>query len=173
MIKNTTLYFDMDGVLDNFKKAATELGIKFNGYQFADEASAWDKIHSKGYKFWSELEWIDGSCELFSYACQMFQKVEVLSAKSTDESCVVGKMIWCRQLKKIASYYGTKFKVNLVLNHEKVNYAISADGTKNILIDDYEENIKNWEGYGILFENAKQAKIELLKLSENLCHRIP
>lgn len=168
MIKNTTLYFDMDGVLDNFRKAASELGIKFNGYQFVNETEAWKKIHSKGYKFWSELDWIEGSCELFHCACQIFQKVEVLSARSLDESSLVGKLIWCRQLEKIAKCYGTKFKANIVFNEEKEKFAISQDGTKNILIDDFEENINKWRGYGILFKNAKQAKIELLKISKEL-----
>lgn len=167
MIKDRTLYFDMDGVLDNFKKGSEKLGIKFNGYHFIDKEKAWEKIHKLGSSFWSELEWIEGSLELFIYACQMFKNVEILSVCPDKESAIVGKRNWCKQLEKIAETYGTNFKVNIIFTHEKEKFS----NGKNILIDDYEENIKKWNGPNILFKNAKQSKIDLFNITEELCRK--
>lgn len=167
MIKDRIIYFDMDGVLDNFRKASNELGIKFNGYAFVDEEKAWEKIHKLGSNFWSNLEWIEGSYELFIYACQMFKHVEILSVSPNREASI-GKRNWCcKHLEKIAYLYGTNFKTNIIFSHEKEKFS----NGKNILIDDYEENIKKWNGPSILFKNAKQTKIELFKLTEELCRK--
>lgn len=166
MIKDRILYFDMDGVLDNFKKGSEKLGIKFNGYYFVDKEKAWEKINKLGSTFWYELEWIEGSLELFMYACQIFKNVEILSV-GLNESAILGKRKWCKQLEKVAELYGTNFKINIISNNEKEKFS----NGKNILIDDYEENIKKWNGPKILFKNAKQAKIDLFNMSEELCRK--
>lgn len=169
-IKNRIVFFDMDGVLVNFRKGAKELGIKFKGYSFINEEEAWAKIREKGYKFWTNLEWMKGAKELFEYACSKFDRVEVLSARSMDASSVIGKRIWCKQLKEIAEKYNTKFKANIVWISQKSKF--SKNGKyKNILIDDYKLNLDNWNGDSILFKSAKQAKIELIRLEESYVKR--
>ena len=164
MIKDRILYFDMDGVLSNFRKRAGELGIRFKGYLFEDEKKAWDKIQRLGSNFWSELEPIEGSFELFTYACQIFKRVEVLSV-GRDEASLNGKLIWCKQLQTIAQKYGTLFKPNIIFNNDKSKYSFNGE-TKNILIDDWEGC--KWNGDLILFKNAKQAKTELVKLTNSI-----
>jgi 5'(3')-deoxyribonucleotidase len=55
----------------------------------------------------------------------------------------------------------------IVFDHEKYKYAQQADGTPNILIDDWETNIRLWEangGIGILYKD-KDYKEALHKLS--------
>ena len=166
MIKDRTIYFDMDGVLTNFRKHANELGIKFNGYEFVDEEKAWNKIFSLGTKFWTDLEPIDGSLELFAYSCQMFKNVEVLSV-GKDEASLTGKHQWCGQLQEIAQRYGTNFKANIIFDNDKSKFSFT-NGKKNILIDDW-ENCK-WDGELILFKNAKQAKMDLIKITDSIIH---
>ena len=132
-IKNRIVFFDMDGVLVNFRKGAKELGIKFKGYSFINEEEAWAKIREKGYKFWTNLEWMKGAKELFEYACSKFDRVEVLSARSMDASSVIGKRIWCKQLKEIAEKYNTNSKLILFGFLKKANF-LKTENIKTFLL---------------------------------------
>ena len=58
---------------------------------------------------------------------------------------------------------------DIILTHNKSQYARKADGTPNILIDDFGKNIKGWEsagGIGIKYENNAPALT--LKKLENI-----
>lgn len=168
MVDDRIVYFDMDGVLVNFRKGASNIGIKFKGYDIVEPEISWKKISDLGIKFWSNLSWIKGSKELFELACTLFPKVEILSARSKDYSSVIGKLIWCEQLEKIAKEHKTKFKVNIVWQSQKKKFS-KTKGIKNLLIDDLEDNLLKWEGDSILFKNSEQAKTELMKYWRKIC----
>ena len=64
----------------------------------------------------------------------------------------------------------TKFKrskIHLVLRSQKQAYAKNRDGQPNVLIDDHQKNIMEWEakgGIGILHTNVGKSIAELKKL---------
>jgi hypothetical protein len=57
--------------------------------------------------------------------------------------------------------------VYLVAREEKQKFAVNADGTPNLLIDDYEKNIKEWVakgGIGVRHINSMNTISQLRKL---------
>ena len=154
------IYCDMDQVLCNFLKGAdSAVGGSF---VTADRKTRWNTITSMGKKFWENLEWMPGSKQMYSFISKY--DPYVLSAYSDKDATgsKTGKMNW---LKK-----NTKFKrskINLVLRDQKKKFAKDNDGNANILIDDYEKNIKEWEqagGIGVIYTNAPNTIRELKKL---------
>ena len=115
-----------------------------------------------GKKFWANLDWMIGGQQLYKFISRY--NPNVLSAYSDKDATgsKTGKMNW---LKK-----NTKFKrskINLVLRDQKKKFAKDNDGKANILIDDYEKNIKEWEqagGIGVIYTNAPNTIRELKKL---------
>ena len=154
------IYCDMDQVLCNFLKGADK--AVGGSFVTADRKTRWNTITSMGKKFWENLEWMPGSKQMYSFISKY--DPYVLSAYSDKDATgsKTGKMNW---LKK-----NTKFKrskINLVLRDQKKKFAKDNDGKANILIDDYEKNIKEWEqagGIGVIYTNAPNTIRELKKL---------
>ncbi len=150
----------MDQVLCNFLKGADD--AVGGSFVTADRKTRWNTITSMGKKFWENLEWMPGSKQMYSFISKY--DPYVLSAYSDKDATgsKTGKMNW---LKK-----NTKFKrskINLVLRDQKKKFAKDNDGKANILIDDYEKNIKEWEqagGIGVIYTNAPNTIRELKKL---------
>ena len=150
----------MDQVLCNFLKGADD--AVGGSFVTADRKTRWNTITSMGKKFWENLEWMPGSKQMYSFISKY--DPYVLSAYSDKDATgsKTGKMNW---LKK-----NTKFKrskINLVLRDQKKKFAKDNDGKANILIDDYEKNIKEWEqagGIGVLYTNAPNTIRELKRL---------
>ena len=150
----------MDQVLCNFLKGADD--AVGGSFVTADRKTRWNTITSMGKKFWENLEWMPGSKQMYSFISKY--DPYVLSAYSDKDATgsKTGKMNW---LKK-----NTKFKrskINLVLRDQKKKFAKDNDGKANILIDDYEKNIKEWEqagGIGVIYTNAPNTIRELKRL---------
>lgn len=61
-----------------------------------------------------------------------------------------------------AHFTGALAPKDMIFDHEKYKYARQADGTPNILIDDYPLNINRWKeagGIGLLYENGYAERI--------------
>ena len=148
------IYCDLDMVLVNFMKGADEaVGGSFVN---TDKEERWNIINqTKG--FWANLEWMPGAKRLY----QFIEKYDpyVLSAFSgRDPTSKVGKMKW---LAKHTNW--KRGKINLVMRSHKQKYA-TTNGKPNVLIDDYEKNIKEWEnkdGIGIHHTNVGKTIGEL------------
>ena len=150
-IKNEDLpeiYCDLDEVLVDFIGAAdAAVGGKFAK---SDKKIRWNIINQiKG--FWANLSWKPNAKRLHDFIIKY--DAHVLSAfTGRDPTSKVGKMKW---LKK-----NTEFKranIHLVLRSQKKSYAKTKEEKPNILIDDYDKNIKEWEaagGIGILHTNV-------------------
>ena len=62
-----------------------------------------------------------------------------------------GKLSWLKKFTKVK-----RSRINLVLREQKKKFAKDDNGNANLLIDDYEKNVQEWErsgGIGILHKN--------------------
>ena len=146
-IKNEDLpeiYCDLDEVLVDFLRAA-DAAVGGN-FAKADKETRWNIINqTKG--FWANLSWKPNAKRLHDFIIKY--DAHVLSAfTGRDPTSKVGKMKWVKK--------NTEFKranIHLVLRSQKKSYAKTKEEKPNVLIDDYDKNIKEWEaagGIGIL-----------------------
>jgi hypothetical protein len=78
-------------------------------------------------------------------------------------------MITCKpeKIEWIRKHLGSVEKILLVPREDKQQYAVSEDGRPNLLIDDYEKNIKEWVakgGVGVRHINSMNTISQLRKL---------
>ena len=109
--QRTRIYCDMDGVLADFMVAAK----KATGMTFKQSESEkhWDVIR-KTPKFWSDMPWMPGGRQLWSYIRR--HDPHILSAYSpSDPNCVPGKLKWLRRNVSMSNMN----KINLVRRREK------------------------------------------------------
>ena len=150
-IKNEDLpeiYCDLDEVLVDFIGAA-DAAVGGN-FAKADKETRWNIINqTKG--FWTNIGWKSNAKRLHDFI--MRYNPHVLSAYTgRDPTSKVGKMKWVKK--------NTEFKranIHLVLRSQKKSYAKTKEEKPNVLIDDYDKNIKEWEaagGIGILHTNV-------------------
>ena len=155
--KEYIIYSDMDGVLTDFDSHfyKSTNGIFPSAYEAkygTDEF--WRHIDNIGIKFWTEMPWMSDGKIYWDYIKKYNPKL--LSAPSHDKSSKIGKHVWVKN-----HLPGTK----LILSpaSQKQRYA----SPNIILIDDKEENIKQWRkarGIGILHTSAENTIEELKKL---------
>jgi 5'(3')-deoxyribonucleotidase len=154
------VYVDMDGVLaDMFGQVAQHHGVK----HWRDARKARRKQDSKIDKlakkpgFFKHLKPLPNAGKLINGVLKIAEDYNILSSPML--SCVDQssreKTEW---LQKHLKRHQPR---SIIFDHEKFKFAKQADGTPNILIDDYETNIKLWEangGIGILYEDTKCAQ---------------
>ena len=132
------IYCDMDMVLCDFIRGADKaIGEPFVQ---SDKETRWKKINNtKG--FWENLDWYPGGKRLYSFIAKY--DPHILSAYSRKEpNSRRGKLKWLAK--------NTDFKkrnILLVKRSQKQQYA-KTGGKPNVLIDDYDKNIKEWESKG-------------------------
>ena len=152
---NRIIYVDLDGVLADFEGHFQKIS-NLNADSVSDD-ELWKIIGGYGKaKFFSELPWMPGGRELWSFATQNFLQVKILSAlgKSDlqDKQTTEGKRMWLN--KNIPSL--REDDIILVQNkHKKKQYARGG----SIIIDDTEVVIQEWTrkgGIGILHKTATE-----------------
>ena len=150
------IYIDMDGVLaDFFGDVARHHGVK-NWRQARKQRrsinSKIDKIAKKP-GFFLHLPKLPNADRLIATVVQLAGRYSILSSPMliTVEQSSKEKTEWLEQHIK-------QQPRSIIYDHEKFKFARQADGTPNILIDDYDTNIKLWEangGIGILYNDEK------------------
>ncbi len=148
------IYFDMDGVLADFRGYLEKHNIAYVPHNTTDkeaDTNMWECI-KKVERFYYQLEPVPGAIELFQELNKKYH-CEILSAIPKPHWGLVGtaedKKAW------IAKYLGEKVPVNIVYREEKKNFAKDRNC---FLIDDLKKNIAEWNEYGgtgILFEGAE------------------
>lgn len=149
----------MDGVLVNFEKGYLDLtGIDLRG-KHIDGPRFWDPINRKGYDFWINLDWMPDGRLLWNSIKQY--NPTILSAPSSRPESRVAKYDWVhREL-------GENVEVILRSAKNKKEFA----SPTHILIDDREDNIKDWiesRGIGILHKSTIKTLSELNNLGLNI-----
>ena len=151
------IYCDLDEVLVDFRRGA-DAAVGGNFVKM-DKDERWNKVNqTKG--FWANLDWKPNAKRLHDFIIKY--NPHVLSAYTgRDPTSKVGKMKW---LKKNANF--KRGNIHLVLRSQKKDFA-TTNGKPNILIDDYDKNIREWEakgGIGIHHTDVGKTISELKRL---------
>ena len=151
------IYCDLDEVLVDFIGAAD--AAVGGSFAKADKETRWNAINQvKG--FWRNIDWKPNAKRLHDFIIKY--DAHVLSAfTGRDPTSKVGKMKW---LKKNTGF--KRGNIHLVLRSQKKDFA-TTDEKPNILIDDYDKNIREWEakgGIGIHHTDVGKTISELKRL---------
>ena len=151
------IYCDLDEVLVDFMRGAN--AAVGGDFVKMDKDERWNKVNqTKG--FWANLGWKPNAKRLHDFIIKY--NPHVLSAYTgRDPTSKIGKMKW---LKKNANF--KRANIHLVLRSQKKSYA-TTDEKPNILIDDYDKNIREWEakgGIGIHHTDVGKTISELKRL---------
>ena len=136
------IYVDMDGVLADFFGVWTKMvGVK-NWKEVKDVDSALDMIRAQK-DFWINLPLTSNASKLLNSIKKVKGNYTILSSPLPDDpNSEPQKREW---VKKMLSGFAPK---RVIITHNKSAYAKQPDGTPNILIDDYGDNIQKWESAG-------------------------
>jgi hypothetical protein len=164
---NPIFYCDLDGVNANFA-SGVELAMGYDPGTFENRkehgikmGSIW-KVIDNVYKipyFWRDLPKMPDCDDLWGYINKYNPMILTAPAKNNPR-CIPQKKEWCSQNLGVP-----EDRVICVPKERKKEWAISADGTRNLLIDDFEKNVIQWVesgGIGIIHTSA-QSTIEVLK----------
>jgi hypothetical protein len=155
------VYFDMDGVLDDFDKYGRRHFPDLLREPM-DQNVFWDTIEARcGTQFWILLEPIVQGLKLLEQVRSLDNTHVTLLTALPDyngsnpkirEDAIQGKLDW------VAKYIGYNIPIIMCRRPEKVNYV---NGRNTILIDDYEKTTKEWANAGgtaILFDKTQTAE---------------
>jgi len=153
-----TVYCDMDGVLTDFDKQLENFtGIK-DGRKYEKKEGTeafWSEIGKGGLKYWSEMPWMKDGKKLWDYIKNKNVKILSAPARTIPES-PRGKHMWVK---------GNLGNVELILRRARDKQDFAKKDA--ILIDDMDENIKQWKargGIGILHKSASSTIKKLKEL---------
>jgi|SRR5690554_126669 5'(3')-deoxyribonucleotidase len=150
-----TIYLDMDGVLTNFIQRCRDIDA------ISGRVVDWVKVEEKREEFWSNMEWLDGGKQFYTWLCKYCREQDIdlciLSAVHYEEG-VNGKIEWLRK--------HTQFKYQdiIIVSKGKEKQKYSTKGA--LLIDDYRKNIEQFisaGGKGVLYKNALEAKEDVIE----------
>jgi hypothetical protein len=190
------IYCDMDGVLVDFEHGAVdtinkqlasknpfkpnltakivdELGRNYVELKDIKKNSPTSSGAARNYMYalveddeewWATLPWQPGGKKLWAYIRQF--DPDILTApmdKGGKTGSLPGKIRWVEQNLRISGN-------RIIFEHDKWKHAVSEDGKRNILIDDFSSKIDPWDnanGIGILHLNANNT-IRILKALQKL-----
>lgn len=159
------LLIDMDGCLCDFEGH----GFKIWGVSYTDKSWAHDHKQeirradvAKHPNFWEDLDYMDEGRQLWEYAKPY--SPHILSAYAEwDPRSIPGKLHW------IEKHLGRlpRSRIHLVKRSAKADYAMNLHtGKPNVLVDDYERNIKEFRQAGGIGVHHVGARSSILKLQE-------
>lgn len=149
----TEIFVDMDGVLADFFPAWKEL-VGAGWREIKDIEDALQKIRDKE-DFWLSLPLTPNAKGLLNIIKDLKGEYKILSAPlANDPKAEPHKREW---VEKNLSFFPPK---EVIITADKWKFAKQADGTPNILIDDFGSNIRNWESKGGVGFKHKDHKFE-------------
>ena len=164
------VFLDMDGVLTDFTGACEKLSEHMMVWYAADRERFWKQITAAGTGFWSDMPWMAGGRELHGFLKSAGLHPTILSALPSPDRKIAmanarkGKTDWLK--KELGTQYANK--AILCFRPEKALQS----GTSRILIDDNQDNIREWEeagGTAILHKNTNRTIRCLGKIVKKEC----
>jgi hypothetical protein len=154
------VYIDMDGVLADFDTlVAQELGITKSDPKTHLPSDTFDALI--GTDFFSRIPVFDTANALIDLVLQYVPHYNICSAplKSDMANSEAHKRIWIKNHLKVQP------KSMVFTRHKGAMVGAQADGTPNILIDDFSKNIHEWKLAGGLpiHYNASVDSLDLVK----------
>jgi len=147
------IYVDMDGVLADFFGSWKKL-IGKDWRQIDDIEPALQKIRDTD-DFWLKIPPTKNANNLLSIIKQIKGSYNILSAPlPNDPNSEPHKREWIE--KYLKSFPPNK----VIITQDKAKYATQSDGTPNILIDDFGQNVAKWEAAGGVGFKHKDHKFE-------------
>lgn len=152
--KKSEIYVDMDGVLVDFFGAWTKLmGVK-NWKDISNINVGLDKIRSTK-DFWTNLKPTANADNLLGIIKTIKGNYNILSAPLADDHRVEpSKREWVK--KHLKAFPPDE----VIITSNKKQYAVQSDGTPNVLIDDFGQNVAKWEASGGVGFKHKDHKFE-------------
>ena len=153
----TEIYVDMDGVLADFFGEWARL-MKVDHFTKIDKEhdinDALQKILDTD-EFWLNLPLLPQAKQLLSVIKQIKGEYNICSSPlANDPNSEPHKREW---IKRNLAFFPPK---EVIITHNKPQYATKQDGTPNILIDDYGVNVDAWEAAGGTAFKYKDHKFE-------------
>ena len=151
------IYVDMDGVLADFFGEWARL-MKVDHFTKIDKeheiGDALQRIRDTD-DFWLRLPMLPQARELLNLIKNVKGEYNICSTPLQDDpNSEKHKRTW---IEKNLSSFPPK---NIYITSDKPQYAINADGTPNILIDDFGKNVSQWEAAGGIGFKYKDHKFE-------------
>lgn len=156
------LYLDLDGVLFDFDGHYFELFGKKS--QEEPDDVLWSNVKKHG-TFFQDLPLFEGAIDFFYTLSHLFPVTILTACPKTDyRSAAIQKR------KAVYEKIGSHVRVIPMLGG--VNKALFMHSPGDILVDDFEKNIRSWNelgGIGILHKNYSetQEQVYKLRISEN------
>ena len=155
------IYCDMDQVLVNFVGGANKVLLSRGMKSFPEEEknAKWEALKQVP-KFWANLEPMSDAMTLWRFI-RPHQPYILSTPSKRMQTCKPEKIEWVKK------HLGSVEKIFLVPREDKQNFATNEDGSPNLLIDDYEKNIKEWVargGVGVRHINSMNTISQLRKL---------
>lgn len=148
------VYVDMDGVLADFFGAWAKLDNK-DHYKDIDNPEAKLQLVREHPTFWLDLPVLPNAGRLLGAVKKYAGSYKICSSPlAGDPNSEPHKRIWVKE--HLAAFPPT----DVIITHNKAAYALQADGTPNILIDDFGKNIRNWNAAGGIGIKHKDYKLE-------------
>jgi len=148
------VYVDMDGVLADFFGAWAKLDGK-DHYKDIDNKEAKLHLVKEHPNFWIELPILPNAGKLMGFIKKNFGHYNICSSPlAGDLQCEPQKRLW---IKKHLTAFPPD---NIIITENKSAYATQADGSPNILIDDWGKNIAAWNSAGGIGVKHKDDKLD-------------
>lgn len=155
--QTSEIYVDMDGVLADFFGEWAKL-MKVDHFSKIDKEhdinDALQKIRDTD-EFWLNLPMLPQAKQLLAIIKQIKGEYNICSSPLADDpNSEPHKRKWIEQN---LSFFPPK---EVIITHNKPQFATKEDGTPNILIDDFGKNVNAWEAAGGIGFKYKDHKFE-------------
>ena len=148
------VYIDMDGVLVDFFDAWAKLMGEKDFRDIKDVAKGLQAIRDED-DFWLKLKPTPNAGKLLALVRELKGSYTILSSPLADDPrSEPHKRMWVE--KNLKQFPPKK----VIITGDKAKYAQQSDGTPNILIDDFGQNIAKWEAAGGIGVKHKDHKFE-------------